>query len=394
MTASGSHFWKRAAQGLGRVLSRGLDRRPRRTRPNRVLLVKTHALGDILMVTPAIRMLRRCLPEAELIFLAGDSARPLLEGNPHLDQVLTIPEQRLLTRRPAAVRETVQLIDRLGCETAVLFHPAWPVHLLARLAGVPRRIGFDSGGSGFSLTTAVPWRGPNDRHYVVEDYLRLAAEAGGCDLANCGSEARDLEFHLSGKADLEASRLIESLGAGGAAGGPVGLVPGGGVNPRDRVPEKRWPLEQFAALADRITEETGRPVWLFGSPGETELVRGVAGRMKHPAVNFCGFTTISSLACLIRRTSLLVTVDSAPMHIALALGVPLVGLFGPTRASALLPLDHPGVRAVETGCDCSPCYNNEPFPGCARSVSCMEQIDLQTVYTCCMKVLETEGETR
>jgi ADP-heptose:LPS heptosyltransferase len=394
MTASGSHFWRRAGQGLGRVLSRGLDRRPRRTKTGRVLLVKTHALGDILMLTPAVRLFRRCLPEAELIFLTGDAARPLLEGNPHLDRVLSIPEQRLLARRPAAVRETVQLIGRLGCETAVLFHPAWPVHLLARLAGVPRRFGFDDGGSGFSLTGTVPWRAPNDRHYVVDDYLRLAAAAGGCDPADGGGEARDLEFHPSGKADREASRLIESLGAGRAAGGPVGLVPGGGVNPRDRVPEKRWPLERFAALGDRIIEETGRPVWLFGSPGEAELVRVVTGRMKHPAVNFSGSTTLSSLAALIGRTSLLVTVDSAPMHIALALGIPLVGLFGPTRASALLPLGHAGVEVVEAGRDCSPCYNNEPFPGCTRSVPCMEQIDLQTVYTCCMKVLGTEGETR
>ena len=99
MTASGSHFWKRAAQGLGRSLSRMLDRRPRRTCPGRVLLVKTHALGDILMVTPAIRLLRRRLPEAELIFLTGDAALPLIRGNPHLDRE---PCRRLLERRPPA----------------------------------------------------------------------------------------------------------------------------------------------------------------------------------------------------------------------------------------------------------------------------------------------------
>lgn len=394
MGALGSHFWTRTGQALGRTISRGLDRRPRRTRPGRVLLVKTHALGDILMVTPAIRLLRRRLPEAELFFLTGDSALPLLEGNPHLDRVLAVPEQRLLDRRHGAVRETVRLIGRLGCETAVLFHPAWPVHLLARLAGVPQRFGFDSGGSGFSLTGAVPWRGPNDRYYVVQDYLRLAAAAGGSDPEERAPGDLDLDLHPAERADREAEHLAETLGTGSGGNRPVGLAPGGGVNPRDRVPEKRWPIERFAALADRIIEETGRPVWLFGSPGEAELVRGVAGRMKHPAVDFSGSTTLSSLAGLIRRTALLVTVDSAPMHIALALGVPLVGLFGPTRASALLPLDHPGVRVVEAGGDCSPCYNNEPFPGCTRSASCMGRIDLDTVYTSCSELLEAEGENR
>ncbi len=351
------------------------------------------------MVTPAIRLLRRQMPDAELIFLAGASALPLLEGNPHLDRVLAVSEQWLLARRPGAVRDTVRLIGRLGCETAVLFHPAWPVHLLARLAGVPHRIGFDAGGSGFSLTTAVPWRGPNDRHYVADDYLRLAAAACGV-AAGGGAEERRLELHPGDDAELEAERLIGTLGAGAGAGGggPVGLVPGGGINPRDRVPEKRWPARRFAALADRIIEETGRPVWLFGSPGDTELVREVAARMKRPAIDFSGYTTLTSLAGLIRRTSLLVTVDSAPMHIALALGVPLVGLFGPTRASALLPLDDPGVRVVEASLDCSPCYNNEPFPGCTRSAGCMEQVSLEAVYTSCMEILSArttgEGETR
>jgi ADP-heptose:LPS heptosyltransferase len=164
------------------------------------------------------------------------------------------------------------------------------------------------------------------------------------------------------------------------------------------VPEKRWPADRFAALADRITGETGRPVGRFGPPGEAELVREVAGRMTRPAVDFSGSTTMTSRAGLIRRTSLLVTVDSAPMHIALALGVPLLGLFGPTRASALLPLDQPGVRVIEAGSDCSPCYNNEPFPGCSRSINCMEQISLEAVYTSSMEILAcgpaVEGETR
>ncbi len=395
MTTSGNHFWRRTGLALGRTLSRGLDRRPSRTRPGRVLLVKTHALGDILMVTPAIRRLRRLLPEAELIFLTGDIALPLLQGNPHLDRVVGVPEQRLLARRPGAVRDTVRTIGRQGCETAVLFHPAWPVHLLARLAGVPRRFGFDRGGSGFSLTNPVPWRGINDRHYVVEDYLRLADTAGGGKPSQVDPQDRQLELCLEGgDADSEAERLIGVLGAGSGSGRPVGLVPGGGVNPRDRVPEKRWPAESFAALADRIGRETGREIWLFGSPGEAELAREVAGRMRQPAFDFTGSTSILSLAGLIRHTALLVTVDSAPMHIALALGVPLVGLFGPTRAAALLPLDQPGVRAVEAGYDCSPCYNNEPFPGCTRSVTCMEQIDLDTVYTSCIEALAAEGGNR
>ncbi|MFN2168340.1 MAG: glycosyltransferase family 9 protein, partial [Anaerolineae bacterium] len=292
--------------------------------------------------------------------------------------------------------DTVRLIGRLGCETAVIFHPAWPVHLLARLARVPVRFGFDSDGSGFSLTGAVPWRGGNDGHYVVDDYLRLAAAAAtAAGSAGNGMGAdRALQLHPGEAAERAARGLIESRGAGSVSPRPVGLAPGGGVNPRDRVPEKRWPARHFAGLADRIAGETGREIWLFGSPGETGLVREVAGMMEQPAIDFSGATTIRTLAGLIGRTGLLVTVDSAPMHIALALGVPLVGLFGPTRAAALLPLDHPGVRVVSSGKDCSPCYNNEPFPGCHRSVPCMEEIGLEAVYNACMQMLSRGGESR
>jgi len=391
MSVSGSQFTRWTARVLDRALSPVLGRRPSGTRAGRILLIKTHALGDVLMTSPAVRLLRDRLPDAELIFLTGRSAAPLLEGNPHLDRVVPVSEGRLLHRRPGAVRETVRLIRGLGCETAVIFHPAWPMHLLARLARVPVRWGFERQGSGFSLSTAVPWRGDNDRGYVVDDYLRLAAAAAG------GGGAGDADRSLvlqPGPAVLEEAQALAAARGAKLTPPPVGLAPGGGVNPRDRVPEKRWPARRFAELADRLVVETGRPVWLFGSPGEAGLVREVAGLMKEPAVDFSGATSLGSLAGLIGRLGLLVTVDSAPMHIALALGVPLVGLFGPTRASALLPGGHPLVRVVEAEMDCSPCYNNEPFPGCRQQRPCMETIGLEAVYNSCMELLSPGGGAR
>jgi len=384
MTAS--QFRTRALQVLGGTLSRCFDRPPGRTVPGRILLVKTHALGDILMVTPAIRRLRTLQPDAELIFLAGESALPLLEGNPHLDRVVTVPERQLLDRRPGAVLRTVRLIADLGCETAVLFHPAWPVHLLARVARVPFRFGFDQHGSGFSLSGSVPWRMPNDVHYVAEDYLRLASAAAGTVAAAPGPGDLEMDLDPGETGHAGAAELLAARGADPGAG-PLGLAPAGGVNPRDRVPEKRWPAERFAELADRLAYETGRSIWLFGSPGEADLVRAVAGRMRHPAVDFSGATTLSTLAGLISRLRLLVTVDSAPMHMARAVGVPVVALFGPTRASSLLHLDSGAVGVVTSDLDCSPCYNNEPFPGCRQTVSCMERIGVNAVYSVCQSTL-------
>jgi heptosyltransferase-2 len=386
MGASNNQFSVRAARGLGHALSRCFDYPPRRTVAGRVLLVKTHALGDILMTTPAVRRLRRLLPGAELIYLTGESARPLLEGNPHLHRVVTVPEHQLLDRRPGAVLRTVRLIAGLGCETAVLFHPAWPVHLLTRLARVPRRFGFDDNGSGFSLTGPVTWRAPNDVHYVVEDYLRLASAAAGAEIEAPGPGDLEMELDPGDAGRAGADELIAARGADPGAG-PIGMAPAGGVNPRDRVAQKRWPTERFAKLADRLAGETGRPIWLFGSAGEAELVREVAGRMDHPAVDFSGATTLSTLAGLIGRLRLLVTVDSAPMHMARAMGVPVAALFGPSRASALIEEAPAGVGVVQADLDCCPCYNNEPFPGCRQAVSCMERIGVDAVYSLCRTIL-------
>lgn len=344
--------------------------------PQRILIVKTHAIGDVLFITPAIRAIKQKFPQARLSVLVGNWSRSVLEGNPHINDIISFDDAVLFRYRIFDLLRLILRIRKECFDCAFIFQPSIFIQSLIWLAAVPERIGFDDTATGGTLTRPVSWQ-KDETTYSPYLFLELARTVGST-CADCHLEfAVDAEDAAHAEAFLAEHQRTLSSGRK-----VIGICPGGGVNPRDKVFAKLWHVDNYVQLIERLSRQHDFRFIIFGSQDDSATVDRLV-RYSHVVadsiVNACGLTTLRQMGALFRHCDLIVTNDSAPLHVAVALDVPTVSIFGPTNHYCLLP-DDPRHRAVQSTVSCSPCYHNSPFPGCDRIV-CMETITVEMVLT-------------
>ncbi len=335
----------------------------------RILLVAVNWLGDLLFLTPAIRAIRRAHPDAQITCLAPRRGMELLQGNPHLNELLPMPDGRGLLN----LVDWWPLIRQLRAgrfDTAFLFHRSLTRAWVTWAAGIPSRIGYRTWKRGWLLTTAV--KPPvKDSVHKVEIFLRLV-EAAGIPAAG-----RHYDAPLLPEDAQAADRLAAELG----------------IRPGDRVVAlhaganwrlKRWPAGHFARLADALADRHGARVLFVGGEGDLPLIRGICGRMKSRPLVATGRTTFRQLGALLRHARLLISNDSGPLHLGIAAGVPVIGLFGPTDPKLTGPVN--GARSTvlfgSIGCPV-PCYQLR----CPVNL-CMQQISVEQVLAAAARFLD------
>jgi lipopolysaccharide heptosyltransferase II len=331
----------------------------------RILLLKPCCLGDVLFSTPLVRELRRALPAAHLTYGVGAHSRAALAGNPHLDALLDAGPVGSGRYRWADYADLVRRI-RAGHYTACLvLERSARLALLPVLAGVPIRVGIDSGGRGFAHTVAVSARPARPES---ELYLDLLRALGGRPTSGA------LEYHPSPEATATADRLLEDRRL---VDSPfVVLHAAGGTNPGMVLRRKRWPVEHFGALADRIMA-AGAAVVLVGAP-EDEPVAAAVAAGRSGVVNLAGALSLDQLAALARRAAVYVGNDSGPTHLAEAAGARVIALFGPSDPVVYGPRV-PSALPLTAGLWCSPCFTDGQVPPCAN-VLCMPLLSVERVW--------------
>jgi len=326
---------------------------------NNILIVTKNWLGDAVCITPVIAALRAAYPAAAITVLAHPRCAEVFTDNPAVTRVLPYAGRR----GAAAVSDVIRLWKMFVAgryDAVFLFHRSRSKAVVAALAGIRCRIGFNTKGRGFFLTHSVP-QPPAAAHMI--DYHRALLEA-------CGIPAvqRHPQFFVAGR-DRERSSEIVSA---------AGLRPGrryAVINPGGNWDRKRWPAACFARVADFIAREYGADIVITGSGKDAEAAREIAGRMAAVPVIVAGKTTLKTLGAVIEKAILYVGNDSGPTHIAAALGVPLVALFGPTDPALTGPVGGGTIAIMrgDTGC-AVPCY----APVCARN-RCMEAVTADDV---------------
>lgn len=346
----------------------------RNRRPRRILLVKTHAIGDVLMTTPALRAIYHQNPGAHIYYLTGTWSHQALRSNPYLYEVIVVHDSDLFERRIIQLARLIWNLRTEQFDQAYIFQPAPEVHRMIQMAGVPERIGFHHFGSNHTLTVGIPWIG-DDRRYGPERYLDLVRATGG--------EERGMGLDLTIPPDAvdEANRLLKDR-----PGPWIALCPGGGVNPRQAVPEKRWQPYRWAELADRIHESLGKTVML-GGPGDYYVARDISMSNDRVLVDGVGHLSLAGSAEIIRRSALCITHDTATMHLAVAVGTPTIALFGPTDPQTLLPND-PKFVPVYHDAECRPCYWHGIFSGCTNP-RCLDDLQVDQVWNAAAKLWES-----
>ena len=340
----------------------------------KILVRATNWIGDAILSIPALEAIRKGRPDAEVVILARPWVAELYRGQSFVDRVITFAEP---SRNPIAVERAAARLRAEQFDCALLLQNAFSAAWLAWRAKIPQRIGYARNGRGIFLTKAiaVPNRGEIARHEAYY-YLALLHRAGWLDVIPTVEQ-------IALKVSEDASRAAESrLRDAGLAAGKrrVAIAPGAAFGSA-----KCWPAERFAAVADALVDDFGVDVILFGSNSEIGICRQITGSMRHRAGTLAGQTSIGELPALFSRCQLFVGNDSGAMHVAAAVGLPVVAVFGSTDPDGTAPVTSLR-RIIQHKVACSPCFLRE----CPIDHRCMERVPVREVRDAGAKWLEQE----
>ena len=327
--------------------------------PRRILIFKPCCIGDVLMATPLAASLASAWPDAEITWAVDDHSRPVLLGNPHLSGLLDASGCFRGALRVRDVLRLVREIRRHGYDAAFIADRSPISAWIVRLAGVPIRVGLDSGGRGWVHMVRVP-TSPDDGRPEREIYLGLARMVG---IEADPTDGRPV--FVPSESDRVAA--AELLGVAGSRGQRpfVAIHPGGGENPGMSLLEKRWPSERYGVVAARIVAEGGRVV-VLGGPNDSAVgaavIDGAVGTAvvdgapagtgtgpKDAILDLTGRASLGVTAAVIAMCDAYVGNDSGIAHLAAAVGTPVVVVFGPTDAVRYGPAPGAGVAVTPDG---------------------------------------------
>jgi ADP-heptose:LPS heptosyltransferase len=335
----------------------------------------------VLFATPFVRELRAAVPEAKITFGVGRHSRPAIETNPHVDALL---DTGPVGSGPSSSRDFLTLANEIRArrfDACFTLERSAVIGLIPLLAGIPRRIGIDSGGRGLSHNVRVSARPARPES---ELYLDLLRAIGGKPTSS------HLEYHPSAAARSRVEALVrEQL----PSDRPFALLHcAGGSNPGMVLARKRWPARSFAQLAHHFVAAGVTPV-LVGGPDDREIAEAVQRAFETlrsndrapsvegaaPIVDLVGRLSLDDLAALAQRALVYVGNDSGPTHLAEAAGANVVMLFGPSDPIVYGPRSRNSLP-VTAGLWCSPCFVDGRVAPCAN-VICMESISVDRVWS-------------
>ncbi len=362
-------------------------------RVTRILVFAYHGLGNFIMFTPALRLLREKYPTARIDLQVGNNTgcEEVLAGADLFDNIYNLPYEAGLR---SWVKRAGEIRDAKYDLTINEFHShSWPLALLIAASGAPYRLGhvtspgwphrFSRYSFAFNLPVAMRY----DEH-EIDRYLDLVTAAGARRIA--ASEANTF-IHLTDEDRAFARRFLKD-GDGSAARPVIGFQPG--TSPAMRW--KQWPIERYREVIARvITDKPNSQIVLFGSASEEgmirEMARGLDGRISLAA----GKTSVKQVAALIEQCDLLVCNDSGLMHAAVAVGTPVVAIYGPTDIRRTAPLGNRHT-VIRHELPCSPCFKlegDDQVHACPHH-DCLMTIAPEEVLRAIARVCGQDGDKR
>ena len=329
----------------------------------RILVVRTDRIGDVLLSTPVLSVLREQHADCRIAMLVSPYAADAVEGHPALDEVI-IDEQSGRHRGPTGFFRLIGDLRGRRFDAVLVLHPTARLALACRLAGIPVRIGTGYRAYGFLFNRKVYEHRKDARKHEVEYNLAMARAL----FDGAGEAAPQIHVSEAARRAVEERKRRWRV----VPGDPLVLLhPGSGGSARN------WPAECFAELAARLSRGGVRVV-VTGSADERDLVERVAGSLPESVIRVAGELDIRELAALLQTSTLCVTNSTGPLHVAAAVGTPAVALFCPIKPCSptrwgpyggdhdvLMPEVPPCPRCIETAC---------PY------FDCMERISVDAVF--------------
>jgi heptosyltransferase-2 len=331
----------------------------------RVVVRAPNWVGDAVIAVPALRELRRVLPEAQITLVSRPGAADIFIDADFVDEVLVYDRAGL-----ASTWNQIREWRRKKFDLALLFQNAFEAATIALLSGASVRMGYDTDRRGVLLTHSLPspsWK--NERHESFY-YLNIVAELERLLTGRTRTETTEPQFDLRVSEDRKRKALGFLREHGARIGAPLTVLCPGSINSR----AKRWPAERYAELADRLAQ-SGADVALIGSPGELGVSQEVCKHAQRQPIVLTGKTTVEEATAIISIADVLITNDTGPAHIGAALHTPTLVIFGPTNPLTTFPFSA-SAEIIRRAPDCAPCMLRD----CPIDHRCMTAITPEDVF--------------
>lgn len=343
--------------------------------PKRILLIRLDRIGDVVLSTPAIKALRDKFPDSYIAFMVGPHAYELVKENPYLNEVI-VYDKNSSERSFIASFKFARKLREKKFDTAIALHPTLRSHLIPFIAGIPRRIGYDRKGESF-LTERVIHQKEQGEFHEAEYVLKM--------LEVLGVKSSDKTLYLKVSEDSLKKMREKLLTMGvGASEKIVAIHPGASSL------SKKWPIERFAEIARYLVKNFNIKIALVAGKVDAEYTKKIYKYLKSDPsyiINLAGKTTIGELAAVLKISSLFISNDSGPVHISVAVGTPVISIFGrsdkglgPKRWG---PLGKDDV-VIHKNVGCNVCLAHN----CVENFKCLNAVEPEDIIEAVLKFKE------
>jgi len=322
------------------------------------------------MGLPAIEIFKEGYPNSNISVLAKRWVAPIFLNNPFVSDVMEYDKEGLHKGLSGRYR-LIDSIKQKRFDMAILFQNAFEAALIAFLAGIPKRLGYATDGRSLMLTEPVKRNDPPSTRHQVNYYIRLLKilDLDSTSVTQPRLYTSDMEKEWANRFLLEKGLQSDAP--------LIGMSPGAAYGPA-----KMWPWERFSRVADRLSRD-GSNILLFGSKGDKECCGLIKDGIMGSCVNLAGMTTLREAIALISRCSVFITNDSGLMHLASALEIPTVAIFGSTAPDLTGPIGESHI-VLHKNVDCSPCFKRV----CNTNFKCMDEITEEDTINAASKILK------
>ena len=346
----------------------------------KILVRGTNWIGDAVMTIPALRELRCVFPDAQITLHTRSWAEGIFRDSDLLDAIIPFDESSSNFR---TLLEQSRLLRSKKFDLAVVFPNSYRSAAMVKLAGIPRRFGYAKEGRGMLLTDAIKipdWK--SSRHEVFY-YLNLVSEVERRIVGTRRVESTKPGIGLTVAPERVELAKQMLMGHGLEPAKPTVALGPGSTNSM----AKRWPIERFAELSDRIQKECGANIVLLGSKQESDVAGQLQAHAMLPVIDMTGKTDLGEASSILKACDAFVSNDMGLAHLAAAVGTQALVIFGPTDPTTTRPFAE-NARVIREAVECSPCMLRE----CPIDHRCMTRISVDQVLGYVREALATDAK--
>ncbi|PIQ87581.1 MAG: lipopolysaccharide heptosyltransferase II [Candidatus Omnitrophica bacterium CG11_big_fil_rev_8_21_14_0_20_43_6] len=351
------------------------------------LVINPFGIGDVLFTTPAIKALKRQYPDSFIGYWSNLRIKPILESNPQINRVFALSRgdlkkiyQDSFFKGLWTALKLIWEIKKAHFDICLDFSLDHRYSLVAKMAGIKRRLGFNYKDRGRFLTDRVDLEGYHDKH-VVEYYAELLK------FLNVPVDDKNLFLTVLPNDESKARNILASVGIE-ETDCVIGIFPGAGGSWGKDAAIKHWPPLKFAQVAGKLIQQCAAKVIILGDESEREIAQVIVHAMAKKPIDLVGKTGLEILPGVIKNCNLLITNDGGPMHMAAALGIKSISVFGPVSELVYGPYPVSQKHIVlKSDLGCRPCYENFRMEVCDKDRECLKRVSVDEVFEAAVKLL-------